>query len=85
MLTSDTVRRAMVQLQKRVSNQSINRLEVSDTPPPGESRSLDRGSPKPNHTDRERKVVRKGIERMEKQIIQLISVFISREQVTKKM
>ena len=75
----------MVQLQRRVSNQSINTSEVGDMLPPVESRSLDCGSPKSNHTDREREVVRKGIERMEKQIIQLISVFISREQVTKKM
>ena len=34
-----------------------------------------------NSTSREREVVRKGIERMEKQITQLISVVISREQV----
>ena len=43
---------------------------------PVESRSLDCGSPKANHTDREREVVRKGIERMEKPIIQLISKWI---------
>ena len=34
-----------------------------------------------NPVSRERDVVRKGIERLEKQITQLISVFISREQV----
>ena len=79
-LTTDSVRSAMVQLQERVSNQSINTSEVGDTLHPVESRSLDCGSPKANHTARERGVVRKGIERMEKQIIQLISIFISREQ-----
>ena len=80
-LTTDTMRSAMVQLQERVSNLSINIPEARDYPPPVEIGSTDRGSPRSNHTTREREVVRKGIERMEKQIIQLISVFIAREQV----
>ena len=39
------------------------------------------GSPRSDTTCREREVVRKGIERMQKQISQLISVHISQEQV----
>ena len=39
------------------------------------------GSPRTDATCREREVVRKGIERMQKQIYQLISVHIFQEQV----
>ena len=63
-LTTDSVRSAMIQLQERVSNQSINTLEARDTLPTGESIRLDWGSPRSNHTDREREVVKKGTERM---------------------
>ena len=35
-LTTNSVRSAMVQLQERVSNQSINFPEARDTPPSGE-------------------------------------------------
>ena len=48
-LTTDSVRSAMVQLQEKVSNQSINTSEVGDTFPPVKSRSLDRRSPKAYH------------------------------------
>ena len=64
-----------------MSNQSFNTPEARDYSPPGEIGSADQGSPKSNPISREREVFRKGIERMEKQIKQLINVFISREQV----
>ena len=41
----------------------------------------DQGSPRSNSTSRERDIVKKGIKRLEKQILQLISVLISGEQV----
>ena len=50
-------------------------LLVEDEVNPG------RKSPTQSSTSRERDIVRKGIERLEKQIVQLIGIFISREQV----
>ena len=39
-------------------------------------------SPRENSSSRERKIVKKGIERLVKQILQLIGVFISRDLVS---
>ena len=66
----------MVELQEKVRNQSFNTPEISKYFPHGEILSTDQGSPRSNPASREREVVRKGIERMEKQITQLISVVI---------
>ena len=79
--TTNHVRSAMVLLQEIVSDQSFNTLEVRDYSPHGEAACADQGSLKLKATSREKEVVRKGIERKEKQITQLISVFISRQQV----
>ena len=70
----------ILQLQDRVDNQSISSFDVRDqTMYSLGGASL--GSPRTDATCREREVVRKGIERMQKQIYQLFSVHISQEQV----
>ena len=70
----------IIQLQDRVDNQSINSFEMRDQ----SDYSLEgsnQGSLRADATRREREVLRKGIERMQKQIYQLISVQISQENV----
>ena len=64
-----------------VGNQSFNTPELRDQGPYSEAGGAVQGSPSSTPTSREREVARKGIERMEKQISQLISVFISQEHV----
>ena len=75
----------MVQLQEIVNNQSCNAPEVRDQVRYSEAGGADQESLSSNPTSREREVVRKGIERMEKQISQLISIFISQEKVDIKL
>ena len=72
------VRSAIIQLQDRVENQSINSFDIRDQTVYSLEGS-NQGSQKTNATRREREVLRKGIERMQKQIFQLISVQISQE------
>ena len=71
----------MVELQEKVSNQWFGTPEVRDYSLYVEVGGAAQESRRLNSTSREREVVMKGIERMEKQIKQLINVFISREQV----
>ena len=73
----DHVRSAMVELQEKVSKQSFCTPKMREYFRHGEILSSDQGSPRSNPSSREREVVRKGVERMEKQITQLISVTIS--------
>ena len=77
---TENVRSALIQLQDRVDNQSLNSFEIRDQMVYSLG-GASQGSPRSNATCREREVVRKGIERMQKQISQLISVYISQEQV----
>ena len=50
-ITTDSVRSAMIQLQEKVSNQSINTLEIGNTISLAEHPIQDRGSPKTNNTN----------------------------------
>ena len=63
-------------------NTSSRILDPRDCSPlvEGELNSC-RSSPTASSTSRERKIVRKGIERLEKQILQLVGVSISQDQV----
>ena len=72
------MRSAIIQLPDRVD--SLNSSEIRDQTVYSLG-GASQGSPRSNATCREREVVRKGIERMQKQISQLISVYISQEQV----
>ena len=72
------MRSAIIQLPDRVD--SLNSSEIRDQTVYSLG-GASQGSPRSNATCREREVVRKGIERMQKQIFQLISVYISQEQV----
>ena len=74
------MRSSIIQLQDRVDNQSINSFEMRDQTVYSIG-GASQGSSRSNATCREREIVRKGIERMQKQISQLISVYISQEQV----
>ena len=78
---TEHVRSAMVELQDRIANSSINTLEVRVYSPADGVINSDLGSPKSNLTLRERNIVRKGIKRLERQILQLIGVLISCDQV----
>ena len=62
-------------------NQLLGAPEAKDYSPYCEVGGAAQGSLRSNATSRERAVVRKGIERIEKQIAQLIRVVVSREQV----
>ena len=73
------MRSAIIQLQDRVDNQSINSFEMRDQTVYSLGGTSLR-SPA-DTTCREREVIRKGIERMQKHISQLVSVHISQEQV----
>ena len=70
----------IIQLQDRVDNQSINSFEMRDQSVYSLEGS-NQGSLRANATRREREVLRKGIERMQKHIYQLIRVQISQENV----
>ena len=67
----------MIELQEKRSNPSLNTSEVRDYSPQSGMVNLDRGSPRLNPASRERDIVKEGIKRLEKQIMQLISVLIS--------
>ena len=77
---TENVRSAIIQLKDRVDNQSFNSSEIRDQMVYSLG-GASQGSPRSKSTSREREVVRKGTERMQKQISQLISVFISQEQM----
>ena len=77
--TKEHVRSTMVELQEKVSNQLFNTPKARDYVPYVEAGSIDQESLRSNPTSMEREAVRKGIERIEKQLPQLISVFISRD------
>ena len=79
--TTKHVRSAMIELQDKIANPSFNTLEIKDYFPQSGMINSDRGSPKSNSMSRERDIVRNGIERLEKQILQLIGVLISQDQV----
>ena len=84
---SETLRGMAVDLQDKLdsaSPQGTNFLNIDarDCSPQivdGQSSGL--RSPQGNPSSREREIVKKGIERLEKQILQLINVFISLDQV----
>ena len=83
---ADHVRGVVMDLQEKLNitnamNTTPKTMEVRDCSPQTRDINLDRGSPISNPTSRERDIVKKGIERLEKQILQLISVFISHDQV----
>ena len=61
------------------SSVSLDHRDCS--PQAGDGQSSGLRSPQVNWSSREREIVKKGIERLEKQILLLISVFISRDQV----
>ena len=65
------VRSAIIQLQDRVDNQLINSFDMRDQTVYS-LKGSNQGSPKADATCREREVIRKVIERMQKQIFQLI-------------
>ena len=71
----------MLDLQEKLNNPSLITSEGRDYLPQSGMINSERGSPRSNPASRERYIVKKGIERLEKQIIQLISVLISSEQV----
>ena len=77
----DHVRSVMIELQEKISSPSLNTSEVRDYSPQRGMIHSNRGSPRSNPAPRERDIVMKRIERLKKQIIQFISVLISREQV----
>ena len=78
--TTEHVRSAMMELQDKIAN-LFNTLEVRDYSPLDGVINSVQSSPKSNSTSRERDIVKKGIERLEKQILQLIGVLISPDQV----
>ena len=60
----------MIELQEKRSNPSLNTSEVRDYSPQSGMINSDQGSPRSNSTSRERDIVKKGIKRLEKQILQ---------------
>ena len=83
--TTKHVRSAMIELQDKIANPSFNTLEIKDYFPQSGMINSDRGSPKSNSMSRERDIVRNGIERLEKQIPQLIGVLISQDTLDSKV
>ena len=71
----------MFDLQEKIGNPSLNTSEVRDYSPQSRVINSDQGSPRSNLASRIRDVVKKGMVRLEKQIVQLISVHISWNQV----
>ena len=71
----------MLDLQEKIGNPSLNTSEVRDYSPQSRVINSDQGSPRSNLASRIRDVVKKGMVRLEKQIVQLISVHISWNQV----
>ena len=83
---ADHVRSVVINLQEKLDitnfmNFNSKTPEVRDCSPQIRETNSDWGSLTSNPTSREREIIRKGIERLEKQILQLISIFISRDQV----
>ena len=83
---ADHVRSVVIDLQEKLCitnfvNFNSRTPEVRDSSPQIREMNQDQGSPTSNPASRQREIVRMWIKRLEKQILQLISVRISHDQV----